>query len=155
MKLLKFGLPYLVILIISSCGGVVGNIKYYNFPLIHIDSLRKAVSNVVIKNPELSKIDTSRFKNTVHESYCSINDGKDIFIMHYKLLDAVIPYDSVVDIILVSAAGDREIMYFASDLSYFKKKRYGKLFEINFIDKVRAELILMNKKKYPPRRRFR
>ena len=44
------------ILLLYSCGGVVGNIEKYSFPNVNPDSLKAALNRVYNKYPELIKI---------------------------------------------------------------------------------------------------
>jgi hypothetical protein len=141
--------PYLTLAIaislLSSCGGVIGNIAKYQFANISLDSLKAAVRIVTSRDPNFRNFDTSKFKEGIEGAYdgafyCTIRDNEQLYIFKYGYPHYPSPVDTVAEIALTSAAKYGEDMDFASDMNFIKKLKYRKLFKKYFITEVNKQL---------------
>lgn len=128
--------------LLTSCGGVIGNIKRYRFSNITRDSLKKVVARVDSVHPELKDFDTiyQEGESELIDGYyhCRIRDGKDDLILVYAYPHA--PIDTSIEIALLSGGTYDGIKPLAKDISSSKKREYIRLFEKHFIQYVYEEL---------------
>jgi hypothetical protein len=127
------------ILILISCGGVVGNIEKYDFSGYKYQEVKNAVERTFIDKPELlyEKIKNDSINGLY---YCVLDNGSGKEVYKLKVIDAIPPYDSTVQIALVSVAEYGEVMYLAKNISYLKKRKFKKTFEENYLTLIRHRL---------------
>jgi len=132
-----------VILFLHSCdvasGGVIGNIEKYPFNGVEPDSLKSALNKVYIKYPELIKTGSKYGENDGKYFYYVLNIKSEKLVF----LCNVVAYDdpsNEVDLSLTTVIIWGQEMHFASDLGFFEKRRYRKLFEQNILPKIHQAL---------------
>ena len=111
------------ILLLYSCGGVVGNIEKYSFPNVNPDSLKAALNRVYNKYPELIKSDTTMYgKNNGDDFYYLLNNGKQKNVFQCNVIVYPAPYDKEIDLSLTTAATWGETMQLAPKMGVLKKE---------------------------------
>ncbi len=132
---------FAAILLLYSCGGVVGNIEKYPFANIKPDSLKAALNRVYSKYPELIKSDTSMYgKNNGDDFYYLLNIEGKKKVFQCNVIVYPEPYDKEIDLSLTTAATWGETMQLATKMGFFEKKGYRKIFEKNILPKIKEEL---------------
>ena len=132
-----------VCLSLYSCGGVIGNIERYTFENITRDSLKEIVAKVREEHPELTRFDTTKYKEGVNgiidgDYFCRIQeDGLDMMFV-YAYPHA--PVDTSIEIALLSAGTYQEVLPLAKDITASKKRYYKQLFEKHFINYIYTKL---------------
>jgi hypothetical protein len=132
---------FAAILLLNSCGEVVGNIEKYPFPNVNPDSLKAALNRIYIKYPELIKSDTTMYgKNDGNDFYylLDIKEQKNVFLCNVVVYP--VPYDKEIDLSLTAATTWGETMELAPKMGFLKKRKYRKLFEKNILTKIKEEL---------------
>jgi hypothetical protein len=132
---------FAAILLLNSCGGVVGNIEKYTFPNVNPDSLKAVLNRVYIKYPELIKSETTMYgKNDGNDFYYLLNTKGQKYVFQCNVVVYPAPYDKETDLSLTAATTWGETMELAPKMGFFKKRRYRKLFEKNILPKIKEEL---------------
>lgn len=136
----------ILICLISSCGGTIGNIEKYRFYNVSMDSLKAAVKVVNLKHPEFNQYDTIKFevgKSKYVDNadyYCAINKDNTKYFFVYAFIQYDKLNNSFTDISLSSAAPYGKDLMLAKDIGYFDQKKYKELFDEYFIKEVKQEL---------------
>jgi hypothetical protein len=129
------------ILLLYSCGGVVGNIEKYSFSDVNPDSLKAALNRIYIKYPELIKSDTTMYgKNNGDDFYYLLNNGKQKNVFQCNIIVYPAPYDKEIDLSLTAATTWGKTMHLAAKMGFFEKRKYRKLFEKNILPIIKEEL---------------
>lgn len=158
MLINKNNIYLFLLLVFLGCGGVVGNIERYKFD-ISKNLLDSRVVELFIKFPELNIPDSSIYKEDSIIKLCMIHDGNRKIVFGFCLLkynDNGIEKNDASEIVLTHAGVYGDILKFDSDLSYFEKYSYKKLFRSQFIEKIDQPYILshisggFNTNIYPP-----
>lgn len=135
----------LQIIIISSCGGVIGNIEKYRFTNTAFDSLESAVKKVFTENPQLKNFDTTIYKEGIAigngDFYCRIKmDDESDYLFQFAYPKYPSPNDTIVEIALTSANKYGSELPLSKKISKTNKEKYKKIFEKYFIQKVHEKL---------------
>ncbi|MBS1511550.1 MAG: hypothetical protein JST86_11955 [Bacteroidetes bacterium] len=136
----------LSVVILISCGGTIGNIQKYEFYNIDSGILENAISRVYKNHPDLIKKDSALYgKNEGNSFYFSLNYVSDTIIFLCNVIDYPSIKGKEVDLSLTSAARKDEIMKMATNMNFFEKKRYRKLFEDFVLPKIKNEIEIISK----------
>lgn len=134
----------LITTLLVSCGGVVGNIKQYEYKEIESQTLKRAITNAYLNNPELIPEDSVGYGVGKDSSfYFNVDKNNTKYLFMCKIIDS---YAGVgTELSLTSAVKVGEIMKFASNLSFFEKRKFKKIFEEEVISKIDKEISLLTR----------
>lgn len=137
-------ITFTILLLLYSCGGVIGNIEKYRFTGITLDLLKAGVKKVYIIHPEFRNFDTTKYKEGLSigdgDYYCRIKENGQDYFFQYAYPEYPPPNDTIVEIALTSAAIYGQDLKLEKNISYFDKIKYRKLFNKYFIKEVKNEL---------------
>ncbi|WP_290790912.1 hypothetical protein [Flavihumibacter sp. UBA7668] len=104
----------LMLIILYSCGGVIGNIKKYRFETTSVDSVKAAVARVYLKHPEYRNFDTTKFQEGKDlgdgSYYCRIKTDDQDYFFCFAYVQYDPPNDTFIEIALTTAAKYGEVM---------------------------------------------
>jgi hypothetical protein len=136
----KLALLLIFLWVLSSCGGVIGNIEKYEFPHNSAEELRMALEFVYLKHPEIQKTDTTMYGMNDGESfYFVLVDGDDRYVFECSVISYHDPRYPI-DLSLTTATKWGEVMELAPRMGFWKKRKYRNLFEDNILPKIREAL---------------
>jgi len=132
-------------LLVSSCGGVVGNIKKYEYNDIDSQTLKQAILNSYLNNPELIPEDSVGYGVGKDSSfYFNVDKNNTKYLFMCKIIESYA--DAGTELSLTSAVRVGEIMRLASNLSFWEKKEFKKIFEEEVISTIDKEVSLLSRK---------
>ncbi len=103
-----------MLIILYSCGGVIGNIKKYRFETTSVDSVKAAVARVYLKHPEYRNFDTTKFQEGKDlgdgSYYCRIKTDDQDYFFCFAYVQYDPPNDTFIEIALTTAAKYGEVM---------------------------------------------
>jgi hypothetical protein len=137
----KVLIPTIILFLVFSCGGVIGNIEKYRFDNVSTEELKAALNRVYAGHPDLIKSDTTMYgMNDGEDFYFKVKkDGTD-YIFNCHVINYNDPNYNAVDLSLTTATEWGEIMNLAPKMGFFEKRKYRKLFEETILPKIRGEV---------------
>lgn len=130
-----------ILLLVCSCGGVIGNIEKYRFDNISTGDLETALNNVYKRHPDLLKKDTTMYGMNDGESfYFKLARDGTVYVFKCRVINYRNVNHHAVDLSLTSATEWGNIMNLAPKMGFFEKRKYRKLFEETILPKIKDEL---------------
>jgi hypothetical protein len=130
-----------LVVLLSSCGGVIGNIEKYEFSNVNVEIVKTALNKVYAKYPEVIKSDTTMYGNNNGEDfYFFINVEGQKIVFKCNVIAYPAPYDKKTDLSLTTATIWGKTMKLAPEMGFFEKRKYRKLFEESILPKIKEEI---------------
>lgn len=148
-----FSLTVSILLLTGGCGGVIGSIKKYRFD-VQKERLDEAIHIILNENPQMQKPDSiyglsQSELEKLKDNYCVLVDNNNNrYIVKFSFVGDPVSWanSTKTEISLASGAKYGEILFLESKISLWDKRKYSRLFEEQFISKLKEEL---NSKSYP------
>jgi hypothetical protein len=147
MKKIIFSIALIVAIFLFVChymleivGGGNGNIEKYSFSNISPDSLKIALNRTYAKYPELIKTDTVKYGSNNGDDFFYVlnsNNEKIVFLCNVVIYSP--PYDKDIDLSLTTATTWGQTMQLASQMGFFEKRKFRRLFEENILPKIKEQ----------------
>lgn len=138
VKILEIQLILYSVFLLASCGGVVGNIKKYEYEKCSKDEIVTAINELYEQNPEFIKKDSLYGVNDSEYFYFVSNFEKSNYVFNCHVVESQngVP----VELSLTAAAKYGEIMKLAPKLTFSEKRHYIRIFENNILPKIEKYL---------------
>lgn len=132
----------LLISLLQSCGGNEGTICTYSFGVINKNELTVCINKLYNDNPKY--VDTHFTCDTSEYKYCRLYFQSRQYVFCYRVIDSIKSnecFESYSDnwctlLSLKTANTQGEILPFAKDLSNSERKKFAKIFNDSFINKL-------------------
>ena len=122
-------------------GGGSGNIEKYSFSNISPDSLKIALNKTYVKYPELIKTDTVKYgSNNGDDFFYVVNSDNEKIVFLCNVVTYSPPYNKDIDLSLTAATIWGQTMQLASQMGFFEKRKFRKIFEEDILPKIKEQL---------------
>jgi hypothetical protein len=125
------------VFLLYACGGVIGNIKKYRFPGVSQEGIKDALNRVYVAHPELQKKDPRYGVNDGDAFYFILDHEGERFVFECHVIFNS-SYNN--DLSLTTAATWGGLMNFSSDMGFFERRKYRKLFEDYILPEIEKEI---------------
>lgn len=141
-----FVLGITLLLITGGCGGVIGSIEKYMFN-VQKEKLEETIQVILNEYPHMQKPDSIYgLSQSEHEklrdNYCILLDNNNRYVVKFSFVGDSISWAKSTKTVISLASGAKygETLFLESKISFWDKRKYSRLFEEQFISKLRREL---------------